>query len=71
MISSMKSVGFFLNAFAFLELMPQHICYYDGKPNWEFCDPVDFCNNPNVRYEPYWEDSETIYNFIMQFNLEC
>ena len=65
MISAMKSVGFFLNAFSFLELMPKFKCYKDSKTPISYeCSPVDFCGK-NIRHEPDWSDEETIYNFIM------
>lgn len=71
MISAMKSVGFFLNAFSFLELIPVYKCYKDYKTSlWYECNPTDFCGK-NIRHEPNWDDSETIYNFIMQFDMEC
>jgi MFS family permease len=64
----MKSVGFFLNAFSFLELEPSYICY-EGSKSYN-CRAKDFCGT-SIRHEPNWEDSETLYNFIMQYGLEC
>ena len=46
MITAMKSAGFFLQAFSFLELEPKYQCSYQGSDSWDFCTKEDFCGKP-------------------------
>ncbi len=60
----------FLYSFPFLEVEPKYKCLQkDGT--WTPCDSIDFCHNPEQKWDYIWEDNETINNLIIQFHLEC
>ena len=50
----------------------EYFCEYVGQPEPVKCHPVDFCaNNDVLSYEPNMKLSDSYYNWISTFGLEC
>jgi MFS family permease len=71
---SQGAAAFFLQSFVFLEKHPVYECRTYNKTSrqylWEKCDRSDFCKS-KVVWRVNWKDSESIHNFIEQFNFYC
>ena len=71
MILTMTSASYFLFSLPFLEKEPSYLCLNQGEKVWYQCKAEIFCKKSTVSWKYNWEDSETLDNLLVQFNLVC
>ena len=56
---------------AFLEVLPQFTCSFNGSTELIPCVEKDFCGNPDVEVFVDWDDPNSIYNWASTIGLVC
>ena len=70
---NIKSTTLLIMSLAYQQKIPkEYFCIYQGSEVQQSCQPVDFCDNPDVvSFTPNMELEDSYDNWVIRFDLHC